>query len=103
MELVLLNPRLDARRALQLGLINDVYPTETFAHDVRRIAQTMAEGSMDAFAVAKGLINQAAGMDRLDTHLDRELDNLTRIADGAEFVEGLEGFFARRPPQFPRK
>lgn len=103
MELVLLNPRLDARRALQLGLINDVYPTETFGADVRHIAQRIADGPVDAFAVAKGLLNQAAGMDRLDVHLDRELDNLTRIADGAEFAAGLEGFFARRPPQFPRK
>jgi hypothetical protein len=39
-------------------------------------------------------------MDRLDVHLDRELDNLSRIADGAEFEEGLESFFAKRPPQF---
>lgn len=103
MELVLLNPRLDASRALQLGLINHVYPTETFENDVRRTAETMAAGPMDAFAVAKGLLNQAAGMDRLDVHLDRELDNLARTADGAEFPEGLEGFFAKRPPQFPRK
>ncbi len=103
MELVLLNPRLDARRALQFGLINDVYPTETFEDDVRRMAETMADGPMDAFAVAKGLLNQATGMDRLDVHLDRELDNLSRIANGAEFADGLEDFFAKRPPQFPRK
>ena len=103
MELVLLNPRLDARRAMQLGLINDVFPTESFEQNVRRIAQTIADGPMDAFAVVKGLLNQAAGMDRLDMHLDRELDNLTRIADGAEFTEGLDGFFAKRRPQFPRK
>jgi 2-(1,2-epoxy-1,2-dihydrophenyl)acetyl-CoA isomerase len=103
MELVLLNPRLDARRAMQLGLINDVYPTGSFDEDVRRVAHALADGPVEAFAVAKGLLNQAAGMDRLDVHLDRELDNLTRIADGATFAERLEGFFARRPPQFPRK
>jgi 2-(1,2-epoxy-1,2-dihydrophenyl)acetyl-CoA isomerase len=100
MELVLLNPRLDARRALDLSLINNVYPTQTFETDVERIARSVADGPSNAFAVAKGLLNQAAGMDRLDVHLDRELDNLSRIADGAEFVEGLEGFFAKRPPKF---
>ena len=103
MEMVLLNPRLDASRALQLGLINEVYRTDTFEQDVRRIARTIVDGPADAFAVAKGLLNQAAGMDRLDVHLDRELDNLARIADGAEFAAGLDGFFARRPPTFPRK
>ena len=55
---------------------------------------------MAALGVAKGLINQAAGMDRFDVHLDRELDHLTRIADGAEFAEGIESFFAKRPPRF---
>jgi 2-(1,2-epoxy-1,2-dihydrophenyl)acetyl-CoA isomerase len=84
MELVLLNPRLDARRALELGLINSVC------------------GPPAAFAVAKGLLNQAAGMDRIDVHLDRELENLARIADGAEFNEGVDSFFAKRPPRFDR-
>jgi 2-(1,2-epoxy-1,2-dihydrophenyl)acetyl-CoA isomerase len=100
MELVLLNPRLDASRALELGLINRVYPTTTFDERVRQLAETVAAGPPAAFAVAKSLLNQAAGIDRLDVHLDRELENLTRIADGAEFEEGLASFFAKQPPRF---
>jgi 2-(1,2-epoxy-1,2-dihydrophenyl)acetyl-CoA isomerase len=100
MELVLLNPRLTAQRALELGLINAVHPTATFDEQVRQMAETVAAGPPAAFAVAKSLLNQAAGIDRLDVHLDRELENLTRIADGAEFEEGLESFFAKRPPRF---
>jgi 2-(1,2-epoxy-1,2-dihydrophenyl)acetyl-CoA isomerase len=100
MELVLLNPRLPARRAFELGLVTDVLATETFDDEVQRIARTLADGPIAALGVAKGLMNQAAGMDRLDVHLDREIDNLTRIADGAEFAEGLDGFFAKRPPRF---
>jgi hypothetical protein len=42
-------------------------------------------------------------MDRLDVHLDRELDHLARIADGAEFAAGLDAFFAKHPADFPRK
>jgi hypothetical protein len=44
-------------------------------------------------------------VDRLDYHLDRELGELARIADGAEFSEGLEAFFERRPARFgePRR
>jgi 2-(1,2-epoxy-1,2-dihydrophenyl)acetyl-CoA isomerase len=99
MELVLLNPRLDAQRALELGLINRVYPAVSFDEHVRRIAETVAAGPSSVCAVAKGLVNQAAGMDRLDVHLDRELEHLTRIADGAEFEERLENFFATRPPR----
>jgi enoyl-CoA hydratase/carnithine racemase len=100
MEIVLLNPRLEARRARDLGLITDVFPTATFDADVARVAATLAAGPAAAWAVSKGLINQAAGMDRLDVHLDRELDQLSRIANDAEFAEGLESFFARRPARF---
>jgi len=102
MELVLLNPRIDARRAREVGLINDVFPAETFAANVRQIAAQLVAGPSAAWAVAKGLINQAAGMDRLDVHLDRELDQLSRVANGPEFAEGLESFFAKRPARFAR-
>ena len=102
MELVLLNPRLDATRALELGLINAVHPVNTFDEEVRRVAATIAAGPSAAFAVAKGLLNQAAGIDRLDVHLDRELENLARIANGVEFQEGIDSFFAKRAPNFDR-
>jgi 2-(1,2-epoxy-1,2-dihydrophenyl)acetyl-CoA isomerase len=100
MELVLLNPRLPARRACELGLVTDVFPTERFADDVQARARALAAGPTIALGIAKGLVNQASGMDRLDVHLDRELDQLTRIADGLEFAEGLDSFFAKRPPRF---
>lgn len=103
MELVLLNPRLDARRALELGLITSVHPVSSFDEDVRRCAESVAAGPTAALAIAKALMNQSAGMDRLDAHLDRELDHLSRIADGPEFAEGLDGFFAKRAPQFARR
>lgn len=102
MELVFLNPRLDARQALDLGLINQVLPVEGFAEAVGEIAERVAAGPARAFAIAKQLLNQSAGMDRLDVHLDRELDQLSRIADGAEFAEGMDGFFAKRPARFVR-
>ena len=39
-------------------------------------------------------------MDRLDAHLDAELAELARIADGPNFAEGLAAFLERRPPRF---
>jgi 2-(1,2-epoxy-1,2-dihydrophenyl)acetyl-CoA isomerase len=100
MELVLLNPRLDARQALEFGLINAVYPPETFDREVEAVAFKLAAGPTRAFGIAKGLLNQAAGVDRLDYHLDQELVNLARIADGRDFASGLEAFFAKTPARF---
>jgi 2-(1,2-epoxy-1,2-dihydrophenyl)acetyl-CoA isomerase len=100
MELVLLNPRLTAREALSAGLINAVFADDAFEAEVAGVARRLADGPTEAYGVAKGLLNQAAGVDRLDFHLDRELESLARIADKADFAEGLDGFFERRPAQF---
>ena len=102
MELVLLNPRLDAARAKEIGLVNDVFDAEHFASEVNEIAARLAAGPPKAWAVAKHLLNQAAGMDRLDVHLDREIDELSRIANGSEFAEGMDSFFEKRMPRFAR-
>jgi len=100
LEMLFLNPRLDAARALEIGLINRVVPAPELDEEVHRIAMQLAAGPVEAFGIAKELLNQAAGMDRLDLHLDRELEQLARIADGAAFAEGLDAFFDKRAPKF---
>jgi len=100
MDLVLRNPRLDAARAHELGLVNEVFPTEGFDARVHAEAQRLAEGPTAAFGVVKALMNRAAGLDRLEAHLEQELAELTRSADGEEFAEGLESFFEKRPARF---
>jgi 2-(1,2-epoxy-1,2-dihydrophenyl)acetyl-CoA isomerase len=100
MELVLLNPRLDAPAALAMGLVTAVYPNACFDDEVRAVARKLAAGPTQAYGIAKGLLNDAAGVDRLDPHLDRELESLARIADGRDFAAGLAGFLAKRPARF---
>ncbi len=100
MELVLLNPRLDAYEALRLGLINAVYPQDVFEDEVMAAADRLAAGPTRAYAVAKGLLHRAAGVDRLDYHLDQELASLARIADGRDFAAGIEAFLAKRQAVF---
>jgi 2-(1,2-epoxy-1,2-dihydrophenyl)acetyl-CoA isomerase len=103
LELVFLNPSLDAERARAMGLVSEVHPVEEFEERALALAQQLAQGPTDAFAVAKNLIHAAAGVDRLDQHLDRELECLTRVADGSDFAEGLDAFFAKRPASFAGK
>jgi len=100
MELALLSPRLTAADALELGLINEVHPRQDLVDRSLELAGMLASRPTTAVGVAKKLINRAAGMDRLDVHLDAELDELARIADGPNFAEGIDAFFAKRPPEF---
>ena len=100
MELVFLNPRLSAAEAREAGLITGVFPDDRLEEEVLVVARRLAAGPTRAYAVAKSLINQAAGVDQLDYHLDEELRHLARIADGADFAEGLAAFFGKRAPGF---
>ncbi len=100
LELVLLNPRLDAEAARDLGLVTGVFPVERFDDEVLSVARRLAEGPTAAYGVAKRLIHQAVGLEQLDYHLDEELQSLARIADGRDFAEGLAAFFAKRAPAF---
>lgn len=102
MELVLLNPRLGAREAERIRLVNGVFPDATFDEDVLKIARQIAAGPAQAYGIAKQLVNHAAGVEQLDFHLDEELQQLARIADGAEFAEGMSAFFDKRPAEFGR-
>lgn len=103
MEMLFLNPRLDAAAAKEWGLVTRILPAATFDQEVIAIAKQVASGPTEALGIAKGLMNQSAGMDRLDFHLDRELDQLARIADGSNFAEGITAFFEKRAPEFSEK
>ncbi|HTN51824.1 MAG TPA: enoyl-CoA hydratase-related protein [Anaeromyxobacter sp.] len=103
MGMALLNPRLDARQALEWGLVNEVYPDDRFEEEVRALGRRLAALPPKTIAQTKALLNQSAGVDRLDWHLDRELEELARSADSADFTEGVDAFFGKRLPRFEGK
>lgn len=100
MEMALLNPRLAADQALSYGLITSVVDPDALEAETMAMAARLADGPRHAFAMAKELLNQSAGFDQLDAHLDRELQELARAADGAEVSEGIAAFFGKRAPRF---
>jgi 2-(1,2-epoxy-1,2-dihydrophenyl)acetyl-CoA isomerase len=100
LDLALLDPRLTAREAQAYGLVSAVFPDDTFAEDLRALGHRLAEAPTASLATAKRLMNESAGVDRLDVHLDRELEALAHAADGPDFAEGIAAFFEKRPPKF---
>ena len=75
-------------------------PDASFDADVSALAARLAGGPTSAYAANKRLMNEAATVERMDRHLDRELDELNRVADGADFAEGIAAFFEKREPRF---
>src|SRR3954462_10980370 len=53
-EMWFLNPRLSAREALDIGLINRVVPDEKLEEETRKMAETVAERGAFALAALKG-------------------------------------------------
>lgn len=100
MDLALLNPRLSAKEAQALGLVSQVFADASYEAELLALARRLAEGPTASYAAAKRLMNEAAGVDRLDYHLDRELEALARSADSPDFAEGLAAFFEKRSPTF---
>jgi 2-(1,2-epoxy-1,2-dihydrophenyl)acetyl-CoA isomerase len=100
LEIVLLNPRMTAAEAREVGLVTAVFPDAAFEDEVMAVARRLAAGPTRAYGIAKSLIHEAAGVGGLDVHLDAELAALARIADGEDFAEGLAAFFDKREPAF---
>lgn len=100
MDLAFLNPRVTAKEGKDLGLVSVVTSNEHFEREVKALAQRLASGPTASYATAKRLMNEAAGVDRLDYHLDRELEGLAASADSDDFAEGLAAFFEKRAPHF---
>lgn len=103
LDLALLNPRLDAKRAQQWGLVSEVFADDAFESEVAQLARRLAAGPTASYASAKRLMNEASGAERLDYHLDRELEALIRSADSEDFAEGIDAFFGKREPHFVGK
>lgn len=94
-ELLLLDPVLNARQALELGLVHEVVPENRLAERAREVAAKLAKGPGTAFGGAKALMN--AGLcSTLEIQLERERQRIIAQGGTADFLEGLAAFVKMR-------
>ena len=98
-ELMLLGDRFDARRALELGLVNRLVPPAALEAEAMALATRLANGPTHAYGRTKALL---AGYARqmLDAQLGRETESFAACAATEEFVEGVRAFLEKRRPNF---
>jgi 2-(1,2-epoxy-1,2-dihydrophenyl)acetyl-CoA isomerase len=98
-EAAMTGEALDAGRLLELGILNRIFPVESFPDDVHAYATRLAAASPDALAAIKaGLAIAVDGT--LDDVLAFERDAQPRLFAGANCREGMTAFLERRPPAF---
>jgi 2-(1,2-epoxy-1,2-dihydrophenyl)acetyl-CoA isomerase len=97
-ELMLFAERLDAPRALELGLVNDVLPDDALLPEVLERARRLAAGPRVALGLMKRNLGLALTADLED--MDVEVAHHTATKATADHAEAARAFVERRPAQF---
>jgi 2-(1,2-epoxy-1,2-dihydrophenyl)acetyl-CoA isomerase len=98
-ELSLLGERLPAPRALEWGLINRVFPDESFAQEVAALAARLAAGPTRSYAGSKRQLNNWLYA-RMEEQLELEAQIQREMSASADFLEGAMAFAEKRPTRF---
>jgi 2-(1,2-epoxy-1,2-dihydrophenyl)acetyl-CoA isomerase len=98
-ELMFLGDRFDARRALELGIVNRVVPAAALLDAARALSERLSAGPTRAYAAGKALLQAAVG-ETLDRQLRREAESFAACAATEDFVDGVRAFLEKRRPNF---
>jgi enoyl-CoA hydratase len=99
LDLMITGRLLSPDEALAIGLVNYVYPKETFAKDVAAYAAALAHGPSRAVSLIKRSVVEGVEMPlEAGLALERELQNRLFITEDAK--EGLSAFVEKRKPTF---
>ena len=98
-EMALLGERVDARTALDWGLVNRVWPDGEFGARVEELAARLATGPTRSYAASKRALN--AWLYRgFDEQLDLEATLQQELAATGDFAEGVTAFLQKRAAGF---
>jgi 2-(1,2-epoxy-1,2-dihydrophenyl)acetyl-CoA isomerase len=101
-ELMLLNDRLDAAAARDLGLVARVVPDDALDDEAGALARRLADGPTRAYGAVKRLLRESAtrGFAEQMTEEARTIAALAAAPDGRE---GVAAFLEKRAPAFGRR
>ena len=102
MEVAMLGEAIPAGMALNLGLVNWVFPDAEFIGEVTKIAERLAAGPTRALALTKRALNRAIVVD-MDSALEYEAYLQEIAGKSKDHVEGVTAFFERRKASFSGK
>jgi len=98
-QMALLGERVEAARALEWGLVNELHPDSELMPAAEALAQRLAQGPTRSYAGSKQALNRMLYPD-LDGQLALEADLQHQLARSDDFVEGVGAFVEKRSPAF---
>jgi 2-(1,2-epoxy-1,2-dihydrophenyl)acetyl-CoA isomerase len=99
MEIALLADRFDAKKALELGLVNRVVPAAELDAATAALAERIAAGPTHAYGATKRLLNRSLAS-TLETQLQAEAESFADCAATEDFKEGVRAFVEKRQARF---
>jgi enoyl-CoA hydratase len=98
MEMILTGERISARRALDIGLINRLYPDDTLIDGTKELLQSITSKA----PAALGLAIEALHSSDMPLHegLRYEATLFGQCCATEDFSEGIDAFLTRRKPEF---
>ena len=98
-ELYYFSEKLDADEAATLGLVNEVFPFDTFDTEVMNRARHLAAGPTLAYRYMKENINRSVAGD-LNQCMDLEVTHHSHTALTVDHREATQAFVDKREPEF---
>jgi enoyl-CoA hydratase len=100
-ELIYTAERIDAKSAMDIGLVNRVFPPEALLVETKQVAKKISANSFSAVAACKKAINNGFETD-LARGCEFEQKSFALTFDHEDFKEGVAAFLERRSPNFKR-
>lgn len=100
-ELLMLNPRLDGRACLELGLVNELVPEDELQERTRALARQLADGPALTLSHIKRNLREAPTQTLSEAML-AEVPRHHECAATADHLEAARAFVEKRPPVFAR-
>ncbi len=93
--------RVDANRALQMNLVQEVLPSEKVANRVEQILKRLRENAPLSIRASKAIINSIVHeIATTDVTLDLALDMSDLCISSEDYKEGVRAFLEHRAPKF---
>jgi len=98
-QLFLLNRRLSATEALDLGLVSRLVSSDAVDAEASSIAATLAAGPTRAYGAVRRMLRQSLETG-LSDQLEAEKESIVAASRSDDAVEGIAAFMAKRRPKF---
>ncbi len=101
LDYVLTGKMMDPKRAMELGIINEISPPGEALKIARRMSRRFSRKSSRAVKEALDVVTRGIEMDLTDA-LKHEAEGFGRLRETDEAEKGLEAFFEGRRPRFTK-